>query len=343
MKKVLVVGAGSWGTALSMVLADNDYDVTIWGNNTDQLKEIQEQHTNKRYLPEIVLSDRIGAEADIKIALEHIEDILIVVPTSAVRAVAKVLAKNLNKPVRITHASKGIEPGTFKRISEMIAEEIPAELIKDIVVLSGPSHAEEVALRQPTTVSAASANMEAAEYVQHMFSNDYFRVYTSPDMVGVEIGGALKNIIAIAAGMTDGLGYGDNARAALITRGLAEITRLGVKLGANPLTFAGLTGVGDLIVTCTSKHSRNWRCGYALAQGESLDKVLENMGMVVEGVHTISAAYELAQRENVELPITFALYKVLFENLSPTEGVGLLMNRMRTHETVEFYNSVLGK
>ncbi|MGL4821138.1 MAG: NAD(P)H-dependent glycerol-3-phosphate dehydrogenase [Bacilli bacterium] len=337
MANVLVVGAGSWGTALSLVLHDNGHTVRIWGNNKAQLDEINTQHTNAKYLPELKLPESIVGVADLNEALEGIDTILIVVPSAVMRPVARTLGEHLKHPVTIVHASKGIELESFKRMSEIIEEEIPAHLRRDVVVLSGPSHAEEVAMRQPTTVSAASKSIEASQSVQTMFSNQYFRVYTTPDMIGVEIGGALKNIIAIASGMTDGLGFGDNARAALITRGLAEIKRLGVQLGANPITFAGLAGVGDLIVTCTSKHSRNWRCGYALAQGKPLQTVLDEMGMVVEGVHTIHAAHDLAKKQGVELPITFALYRVLFEGMSPKDGVSLLMSRSWKDESSEFY------
>jgi glycerol-3-phosphate dehydrogenase (NAD(P)+) len=220
----------------------------------------------------------------------------------------------------------------------MIEEVSSAEWLKDIVVLSGPSHAEEVSLRHPTTVAVSSKNMKAAERVQDIFINNNFRVYTNPDMVGVEIGGALKNIIALAAGITDGLGYGDNAKAALMTRGLAEISRLGVAMGANPLTFSGLAGIGDLIVTCTSVHSRNWRAGNMLGKGQKLEEVLENMGMVVEGVRTTKAAYQLAKKYEVNMPITEALYDVLFNGEEVKKAVDLLMNRSKTNEMEELYN-----
>ncbi|RBN37964.1 glycerol-3-phosphate dehydrogenase, partial [Priestia megaterium] len=214
---------------------------------------------------------------------------------------------------------------------------------KDIVVLSGPSHAEEVSRRQPTTVTSASTNIQAAEKVQDLFNNQqYFRVYTNPDVIGVEIGGALKNIIALAAGITDGLGYGDNAKAALMTRGLAEIARLGTVLGANPLTFSGLTGIGDLIVTCTSVHSRNWRAGNLLGKGKNLDEVLENMGMVVEGVRTTKAAYQLSQKYDVKMPIADALYNVLFNDVKAKDAVDALMSRTKTHEMEDLAN-VLGE
>src|SRR5699024_3560940 len=234
--------------------------------------------------------------------------------------------------VTIIHASKGIEPGTHKRISEIILEELPDFNDQNLAVLSGPSHAEEVALRHPTTVTVASKDEKCAAYVQNIFINKFFRVYTSKDVIGVELGGALKNIIALGAGISDGLGFGDNAKAALITRGLAEITRLGTALGAKPMTFIGLCGVGDLIVTCTSVHSRNWRAGNLLGKGDSLEEILEKMGMVVEGVRTTQAAFELSDQVNVDMPITSGIYDVLFNQHHPKDVVNQLMNRHRKEE-----------
>ena len=220
----------------------------------------------------------------------------------------------------------------------MIAEELAPAKVQAIVALSGPSHAEEVVLRHPTTVTAASVDLAAAERVQDMFMNNYFRVYTNPDIVGVEIGAALKNVIALAAGISDGLGYGDNAKAALITRGLAEISRLGMKMGANPLTFSGLTGLGDLIVTCTSVHSRNWKAGNMLGQGNSLEQVVSGMGMVIEGIRTAKAAHQLAELHEVSMPLTEALYSIVFENVPPKEAVDQLMNRMKKQEVEDLFD-----
>ncbi|HFJ9318154.1 MULTISPECIES: NAD(P)H-dependent glycerol-3-phosphate dehydrogenase [Bacillus cereus group] len=327
MNKITVIGAGSWGTALSMVLADNGHEVRIFGNNKQQIREINEQHTNKAYLPGIQLSKGIKGYESLEEAMAGVNIVLLVVPTKAIRGVMRNLKSIVKQPITIIHASKGIEPGSFKRISEMIEEEMPKELVESIVVLSGPSHAEEVSLRHPTTVTAASYHLQAAEDTQRLFMNNNFRVYTNRDVIGVELGGALKNIIALGAGISDGLDYGDNAKAALISRGLTEITRLGCEMGANPLTFAGLTGVGDLIVTCTSIHSRNWRAGNLLGKGHNLDEVLENMGMVVEGVRTAEAAYHLAKKVNVEMPITNAIYNVLFNGKSAKEEVDMLMGR----------------
>jgi glycerol-3-phosphate dehydrogenase (NAD(P)+) len=326
-KKIVVVGPGSWGTALSLVLNDNGHEVRLYGNDVRQIEEINTKHTNAAFLPNIVLPEEIKAYHNLKEAIENVDTVLLVVPTKVIRVVLKELKAIASTPLTIIHASKGIEPGTSKRISEIIEEEMPKELVKDIVVLSGPSHAEEVILRQPTTVTAASTNILAAEQVQDLFMNSYFRVYTNFDVIGVEIGGALKNIIALGAGISDGLGFGDNAKAALITRGLAEISRMGCELGANPLTFSGLTGVGDLIVTCTSPHSRNWTVGNRIGQGQDLDSILASMGMVAEGVRTTQAVHELSVKMGVQMPITAAIHGVLFEGRNAREAVEALMNR----------------
>ena len=335
---IAVVGAGSWGTALAMVLADNSHEVRLWSHNEVQVKEINDCHTNKKYLPEIVLPDLIVGYASLHESLDGVDTVILAVPTKAIREVLGKIRGVISSPITIAHVSKGIEPDTLLRISEMIKEEMPKELLQDVVVLSGPSHAEEVSLRHPTTVTVSSENMAAAEKIQDLFINHNFRVYTNSDVIGVEIGGALKNIIALAAGITDGLGYGDNAKAALMTRGLAEIARLGTKMGANPLTFSGLTGIGDLIVTCTSVHSRNWRAGNLLGKGKTLDEVLDNMGMVVEGVRTTKAAYQLAKKYNVNMPITAALYDVLFNGKNAKDAVDVLMARGKTHEMEDLVN-----
>ncbi len=332
MTKVAVIGAGSWGTALAIVLADNGHEVRLWARREEQVKEINENHTNEKYLPEIKLPSTIIAFTSLKEVLEDINVIVLVVPTKAIRQMTKEIGELLTNKVTIVHASKGIEPTSFKRISEMIIDEMPVSYLSSVVALSGPSHAEEVSRRLPTTVTVSSEHFEASEFVQDLFINQNFRVYTNPDLIGVELGGALKNVIALGIGMTNGLGFGDNAKAAFMTRGLAEITRLGIKLGANPLTFAGLSGLGDLIVTCTSVHSRNWRAGNMLGQGKSLNEVLDNMGMVVEGIRTTEAAYHLAKNVGVEMPITTTLYQVLFENKKPEVAVDELMQRDRKRE-----------
>ncbi|MCO7176761.1 NAD(P)H-dependent glycerol-3-phosphate dehydrogenase [Sporolactobacillus kofuensis] len=340
MKKIAVLGAGSWGTALSMVLADNGHQVALWSHRKMQADEISEKHTNEKYLPGVTLSEHIVGTDNLQAALDRAAAVVLVVPAKAMRDVLKQINHCLKQPLLFIHGVKGIEPGSFKRMSEVIEEEIPEELRTAVVVLSGPSHAEEVSLCHPTTVAVASTDLVAAKKAQDLFFNHYFRVYTNEDIVGVEIGGALKNIIALGAGMLDGLGFGDNAKAALITRGLAEISRLGTKMGAHPLTFIGLTGMGDLIVTCTSVHSRNWRAGNMLGKGEKLDAVLNQMGMVVEGVRTAEAAYALAKKLNVEMPITSEIYQVLFDGKHPKEAVEELMCRDKKDEIAPLTHSL---
>lgn len=337
-EKIAVIGAGSWGTALAMVLAENEHEVRLWGHKPEQINEINHNHTNEKYLPNIQLSEAIVGYSSLQQAMENIEMIILAVPTKAIREVLRKICEFQRSPITIVHVSKGIEPDTLLRISEMIEEEMSEDLLKDVVVLSGPSHAEEVSLRHPTTVTVSSKNEEAAKWAQDLFMNQNFRVYTNSDVIGVEIGGALKNIIALAAGISDGLGYGDNAKAALITRGLAEIARLGTKMGANPLTFLGLSGIGDLIVTCTSVHSRNWRAGNMLGKGLKLEEVLQNMGMVVEGVRTTKAAHQLSESYEVQMPIADALYQVLFNGFPPKEAVDSLMGRLKTKENIDLTN-----
>lgn len=338
MEQITVLGAGSWGTALAIVLADNGHNVKLWGHRSELINEINNTKKNEKYLPGVELPAKIEGFSNLEESLADSRTVVLAVPTKAIRGVLNEITKVIKEAITIVHVSKGIEPDTLLRISEIVEAEMPSHLLKDVVVLSGPSHAEEVSQRHITTVTSSSKNMVAAEYIQDLFINQHFRVYTNPDVIGVEIGGALKNIIALAAGITDGLGYGDNAKAALITRGLAEIARLGSKMGGNPLTFSGLTGIGDLIVTCTSVHSRNWRAGNLLGKGQKLEEVLENMGMVVEGVRTTKAAYQLAQKYEVKMPITEALYEVLFNGQSPKVAVDSLMARVKTHEMEDLVN-----
>jgi glycerol-3-phosphate dehydrogenase (NAD(P)+) len=331
-QKVAVLGPGSWGTALSQVLNDNGHEVRIWGNLEDQIDEINEKHTNSRYFKDIVLDEQIKGYKNLTEALEGVDAVLFVVPTKVTRLVAKQVAAVLDHKVVVMHASKGLEPDTHERLSTILEEEIPAELRSEIVVVSGPSHAEETIVRDITLISAASKDLDAAKYVQNLFSNRYFRLYTNNDVIGVETAGALKNIIAVGAGALHGLGYGDNAKAAIIARGLTEITRLGVAMGANPLTYSGLSGVGDLIVTGTSIHSRNWRAGDALGRGEKLEDIERNMGMVIEGISTTKAAYELAQELGVYMPITNAIYSVIYQGASIDEAIKGIMSGEFRHE-----------
>lgn len=325
-QKIAVLGPGSWGTALSQVLNDNGHEVRIWGNVPEQIDEINQKHTNTRYFKDVVLDETIKAYTDLAQALDGVDAVLFVVPTKVTRLVAKQVAETLDHKVVIMHASKGLEPDTHKRLSQVLEEEIPASLRSEIVAVSGPSHAEETIVRDITLISAASKDLDTAKYVQNLFSNHYFRLYTNNDVIGVETAGALKNIIAVGAGALHGLGYGDNAKAAIIARGLTEITRLGVRLGANPLTYSGLSGVGDLIVTGTSVHSRNWRAGDQLGRGEKLEDIERNMDMVIEGISTTKAAYELAQELGVYMPITQAIYSVIYQGTTIDQAIKTIMS-----------------
>ena len=329
-EKIAVLGAGSWGSVLAKVLVENGHEVSLWSNSQAQVDELNQKHTNVKYLPDLKYPEALKATTDLTAAVKDAQTVLFVVPTKVIRLVAKqlieVLEKLGSKPL-IVHASKGLELGSHKRISEVILEEIPAKYRSGLVVLSGPSHAEEVARRDITLITAASEDLANAKKVQKLFMNDYLRIYTNTDVIGVETGAAFKNVIAIGAGALHGLGYGDDAKAALMTRGLAEISRLGVSFGADPLTFIGLSGVGDLIVTCTSVHSRNWRAGDQLGQGKSLEDVIANMGMVIEGINTCKAAYELAQQKGIDMPITQAIYNVLYKQADIKEEIASLMQR----------------
>ena len=333
--KIAVLGAGSWGSVLANLLVGNNEEVMLWSRDSEQVVTMNRWHINPQYMKDFKYSPDLKATDDMEEAVRDAEYILMVIPTKGLREVAgnlnKILVKLDQKPLLI-HATKGLEQETYKRPSQMLAEEIDEDHRQDIVVLSGPSHAEDVAIQDMTAVTAACANLTAAERVQKLFSNNFFRVYTNDDVIGAEFGGALKNIIAIGAGALQGLGYKDNARAALITRGLAEIRRLGVAFGANPFTFIGLSGVGDLVVTATSKNSRNWRAGYQLGQGRQLEDVISNMGMVIEGIYTAKAAYELAQKRNVKMPITEALYRVLYEGEDIETAITNLRSRKATSE-----------
>lgn len=328
---IAVLGPGSWGTALAQVLNDNGHEVRVWGNITEQINELNQDHTNTRYFKDIILDKKIIGYHDLEQALEGADAVLFVVPTKVTRLVAKQVAKALKHKVTVMHASKGLEPGTHERLSTILEEEIPADLRSEVVVVSGPSHAEETIVRDITLITAASKDLETAKYVQELFSNHYFRLYTNTDVIGVETAGALKNIIAVGAGALHGLGYGDNAKAAIITRGLAEITRLGVAMGASPLTYSGLSGVGDLIVTGTSIHSRNWRAGDALGRGEKLEDIENNMGMVIEGISTTKVAFELAQELGVYMPITSAIYSTIYEGADIKEAIlDMMSNEFRS-------------
>lgn len=332
MTKITVFGMGSFGTALANVLAENGHTVLMWGKNEDSVKELNDHHQNNRYLKDVVLNSSIKATSDINEAVNFTDIYLMALPTKAMREVTSQIDGLINSKKTFIHVAKGIENDTFKRVSEMIEDSISEKHNGGIGVLSGPSHAEEVVIKQPTTVAASSKDEKVSELIQDLFMNDYLRVYTNNDLVGVELGGALKNIIAVASGIVAGMGYGDNAKAALMTRGLAEISRLGEKLGADPMTFLGLGGIGDLIVTCTSTHSRNYTLGYKLGQGQTMDEALNEMNMVVEGIYTTNSVYHLAKQQNVDMPITNALYKDLFEDKPVKDSVKDLMGRDKKSE-----------
>lgn len=328
MKKVTFLGGGSFGTALGILLANKGVDVSIYDRDNEVIKEINKEHTNKRYLKEVTLPKNIVGFNDIKMALDGTDCIILAIPSHAIRLVAKSLKGIISKDIPIVSIAKGIEQGSNLRLSQVISEELP----NPVVILSGPSHAEEVSLNIPTTVVVSSENMEQAKKVQDLFMTDRFRVYTNDDIVGVEIGGAVKNIIALAAGVCDGLGYGDNSKAALMTRGMVEIVRVGMKLGGKAETFLGLTGMGDLIVTCTSQHSRNRRAGYLIGKGMSSEEAAKEVGMVVEGIKACRAFYELNKQLQVEMPITSILYEIIEGKSKATDAVEFLMQRDKKDE-----------
>lgn len=336
MKKIAVLGAGSWGTALAMVLNDNGHQALLWSIDEKQVTEVNHDRTNKRYLPEIELGENIRATSDLNEAVEEAEAILFVLPTGVTRQVARDLAPLLNRDAwpYIIHASKGLEQESHKRISVILEEELQPSKSDQIVALSGPSHAEEVAIKDLTTVTVASLDEAAALYAQELFMNDYFRLYTQDDLIGVELGGALKNIYALGAGAMDAFNMGDNAKAALITRGLAEMSRLGEALGANRLTFQGLSGIGDLIVTTTSHHSRNWQAGNLFGQGLSFDEVLAKMDMVVEGIWTVKAAVELADKYDIEMPLAKGISSVIHGQEEAVSVIQSLMKREGKSEKI---------
>lgn len=328
--KIAVMGAGSWGTALAASMAANGHDVRLWGRNKDYMAELSETRENRKYLPDIKLDGNIRCTSDAEEALLGADIAAFAVPAQTFRSTFGLVNGIISGGTVVVNCAKGIEAGTLMRISE-IAHEIRPEL--PFAVLSGPSHAEEVGRFLPTTLVSASKDPESAMLVQDALMSESMRVYTNDDVTGVEIGGALKNIIALAAGISDGMGYGDNAKAALMTRGLAEMSRLGVKLGGSKLTFMGLAGLGDLIVTCTSMHSRNRRCGILIGQGVSPDEAAGRIGMVVEGMFTTEAAYEMSLKYGVEMPVTEQLYRVIKGEAGGSDAVKNLMLRKRRDES----------
>ncbi len=328
MKKIAVIGAGGWGLALGLLLSEKKNQVTFWCYNEKEKQDILQHRENKRCLPGVKIPLEIAFTNDMAEALEKADIAIIAVPSKAVRTTARLMSQHIAPETIIVNVSKGIEEESLLCLADVINE----EMSNPVVVLSGPSHAEEVARHIPTTVVVSSVNMDKAREVQELFMNQYFRIYTNDDLIGVELGGALKNVIALAAGIVEGMGYGDNTKAALITRGIAEMARLGTKMGGKAETFAGLTGIGDLVVTCTSGHSRNRRAGELVGQGFTIEEAMKQVNMVVEGVPTTKAGYALMQKYEVEMPILSAIYEALFEGQPVKETINSLMMRHRKDE-----------
>jgi len=326
-KRIGVIGAGSWGTTLADLLAKKGHQVTLWAYEPELVEEMRATGINTPFLPGIALSPNLAYSNSLEEATKGKELVLFVSPTQVLRGVIKGALPHLSNETLIVSASKGVELDTLKAVSQIFEEILPADLFRRFTALSGPSFAREVAQDMPTAVVAASVDDDAARSVQQAFTTPYFRVYTNNDVIGVELGGAIKNVIAIAAGISDGLGFGYNTRAALITRGLAEMARLGRAMGANSATFAGLAGMGDLVLTCTGDLSRNRTVGLLLAEGRSLADILADMRMVAEGVKTTESAYRLAERLGVDMPITEKVYQVLYEHKPARDAVLELMSR----------------
>lgn len=325
--KIAVIGAGSWGTAVANLLAKKDYSVYLWAREQQLADYINQNHKNKYYLTDINLSNNLVSSSDFSVVLSDVSAIVLVVPSQHMRQVVRKMKPYLSNSVPVVSLSKGIEIGTNDRMSQVLAKELPNSFKDKIAILSGPNHAEEVSKEIPSATVISSTDKEVAYELQKIFMTPYFRVYTNNDLTGVEFGAAVKNVIAIAAGVSDGLGFGDNTKASLMTRGLAEMTRLGVYFGAKPITFSGLSGVGDLIATATSRHSRNRYYGEQFAKGKSLDEIAVETKMVAEGVKTCLALRQISQECQIELPINEAVVQVLHEGKPPLQAVKDLMSR----------------
>lgn len=328
-KNISVIGAGSMGTAVSILLAGNGHNIKMWSKFREEVDMINTHREQKEKLPGAIVPENVFCTDDLEETLAFSDILVMVIPSQTIRDNARNLASLIKGSKTISCFSKGLEKGTGLRMSEVILQELPDATV---VAMSGPCHAEELSKKIPTAYVAASENRAAAEIIQDLFMSPRFRVYTNPDIIGVELGGAIKNVIALCAGISDGLGYGDNTKAALMTRGITEISRLGCAMGANRQTFSGLAGIGDLIVTCTSMHSRNRRAGILIGQGKPVDQALEEVKMVVEGVFTTEPVYRLSQRMGVSMPITTEAYAILFEGKDPAKAVFDLMSRDKTHE-----------
>ena len=330
MAKIGILGAGSWGTALAVLLDNNGHRVQVWSTFEEEVRMLNETHEHSEKLPGVKIPQTISFTNDLEESTRDKDVIVLAVPSPFTRQTAHRIGKYLKQGQRIVNVAKGVEEATLMTLSEIIEEEIPQA---DVSVLSGPSHAEEVGRKMPTTCVVSSRTQKTAEYLQSIFMSPVFRVYTTPDMLGVELGAALKNVIALAAGVADGLGYGDNTKAALITRGVAEICRLGVRMGAKMETFYGLSGMGDLIVTCASVHSRNRRAGYLIGQGRTMKEAMDEVKMVVEGVYSAKAAQGLAEKYQIEMPIVTEVCKALFEDKPAADAVNDLMLRDKKVES----------
>ena len=329
MAKISVLGAGSWGTALAVVLHKNGHEVTVWSIAQDEIDMLKKEREHKDKLPGVKIAEEIGLTTDLKEAISGRDMLVVAVPSPYIRSTAKSMAPYVEDGQLLVSVAKGIEEGTLMTLSAILEQEIPQA---EVAVLCGPSHAEEVGIGLPTTLVAGAKRKETAELVQSTFMNEVLRVYTSPDVLGMEIGASLKNVIALAAGMADGLGYGDNTKAALITRGISEIGRLALKMGAKYETLSGLTGIGDLIVTCASKHSRNRKAGMLIGEGYTMEEAMKEVKMVVEGVYSAKAAMELSAKYNVSMPIIEQVNEVLFDGKSAKEAVMDLMLRDKKPE-----------
>ena len=330
MAKVSVIGAGSWGTALALLLHKNGNEVTIWSKFDAEIQMLKEHHEHLDKLPGVKLPEDMVFTTDLEASIKGMDVLVLAVPSAFTRGTSGLMAPFVSEGQIIVNVAKGIEESTLMTLSDIIEEEIPKATV---AVLSGPSHAEEVGHGIPTTIVVGAKKKKTAEYVQNLFMNEVFRVYISPDVLGIELGGALKNVVALAAGMGDGLGYGDNSKAALITRGMAEITRLGIAMGGKAQTFSGLTGMGDLIVTCASMHSRNRKAGILMGQGKTMEEAMAEVKMVVEGVYSAKAALALAKKYDVQLPIIEQVNLVLFEGKNAAEAVKDLMLRDKKIES----------
>lgn len=331
-RRVAIIGAGSWGTALAISLAESGHDVRLWARRNEAAERMREERHNPSYLPDADIPPEVLITSDLEEAVSDREFWIFATPSQAVRSVATRLVDRVHDGLILVSVAKGIENGTLLTTTEVLRETLPAVPRGRIGVLYGPSHAEEVARHVPTTVVAAAHDLATAEAIQTLFMTPTLRVYVNQDVCGVEIAGSVKNVLAIAAGISDGVGFGDNAKAAILTRGMAEIRRLGVAMGADPLTFAGLAGIGDLVVTCMSGLSRNRHLGELIGRGMTLEEAESTMTMVAEGVRTTASVVELARRHDVEMPITFAVHSILFENKSPQEAVRDLMMRSAKRE-----------